>query len=158
MSARRSEIRSSSRSPFGNTRLPSVIDAAGILEKLRGLAQQRAVLARAVGDRRQIRLAEHLVRHAAAKRLEQRQLLGARLALAPSCPSSGTPKRCARRTPYMIVLLVHSKSKALQSASRSRGSANFARRVLMNQPCAPDGVSSGRISFLTRPSFTAGKS
>ena len=58
----------------------------------------------------------------------------------------------------MMVLLVHSKSKALQSASRSRGSANFARRVLMNQPCAPDGVSSGKISFLTRPSLTAGKS
>ena len=45
----------------------------------------------------------------------------------------------------MMVLLVHSKSKALLRASRSRGSANFLRRVLMNQPCAPDGVSSGMV-------------
>ena len=58
----------------------------------------------------------------------------------------------------MMVLLVHSKSKALISASRSRGSANFCRRVLMNQPCAPDGVSSGSTSRLTRPSLIAGKS
>ena len=43
----------------------------------------------------------------------------------------------------MMVLLVHSKSKAQISASRSFGLLNFARRVLMNQPCAPDGVSSG---------------
>ena len=57
----------------------------------------------------------------------------------------------------MMVLLVHSKSNASHSASRSRGSANFARRVLMNQPCAPDGVSSGRTSFLTRPSLIGGK-
>src|SRR5262249_26830957 len=57
----------------------------------------------------------------------------------------------------MIVLLVHSKSKALLSASRTRGSANFRRLVLMNQPCAPDGVSSGISSRTTRPSFTAGK-
>ena len=58
----------------------------------------------------------------------------------------------------MIVLFVHSKSKASHSASRRRGSANFARRVLMNQPCAPEGVSSGSVSFLTRPAFIAGKS
>src|SRR5262249_44451342 len=58
----------------------------------------------------------------------------------------------------MIVLLVHSKSKALLSASRTRGSANFRRLVLMNQPCAPDGVSSGISSRTTRPSFTAKKS
>jgi len=58
----------------------------------------------------------------------------------------------------MMVLLVHSKSKALLSASRTRGSVNFRRLVLMNQPCAPDGVSSGISSRTTRPSFTAGKS
>ena len=43
----------------------------------------------------------------------------------------------------MMVLLVHSKSNALPSASRTRGSLNLSRRVLRNQPCAPDGVSSG---------------
>ena len=42
-----------------------------------GLAQQGAVLAGAVGDRRHERLAEHLVRHLAAERLEQRQLVAA---------------------------------------------------------------------------------
>ena len=42
----------------------------------------------------------------------------------------------------MMFLLVYSKSKASISASRSRGSLNCLRRVLMNQPCAPDGVSS----------------
>ena len=59
--------------------------------------------------------------------------------------------------PYMMDLLVHSKSKAQPSASRSFGSWNFARLVLMNQPCAPDGVSSGITSRLTRPSLMAGK-
>ena len=58
----------------------------------------------------------------------------------------------------MMILLVHSKSKALVSASRTRGSLNLSRRVLKNQPCAPDGVSSGSVSRLTRPSLTAGKS
>jgi hypothetical protein len=58
----------------------------------------------------------------------------------------------------MMVLLVHSKSKALLSASRSLASANLFRRVLMNQPCAPEGVSSGIVSRLTRPSSRAGKS
>ncbi len=58
----------------------------------------------------------------------------------------------------MMDLLVHSKSKALISASRTRRSLNFVRRVLMNQPCAPDGVSSRRMSCLTRPSLIAGKS
>ena len=57
----------------------------------------------------------------------------------------------------MMVLLVHSKSKAWISASRSVEFLNFSRRVLMNQPCAPDGVSSGRIACLTRPSLMRGK-
>ena len=48
----------------------------------------------------------------------------------------------------MIVLLVHSKSNARINASRSSRSLNFSRRVLKNQPCAPDGVSSGRTSLL----------
>ena len=60
--------------------------------------------------------------------------------------------------PNMMFLLVHSKSKASIRASRSFGLLNFARRVLMNQPCAPDGVSSGSTSRLTRPSLMAGKS
>src|SRR6266542_2653630 len=38
----------------------------------------------------------------------------------------------------MMVLLVHSKSKASIRASRRRRSLNFSRRVLMNQPCAPE--------------------
>src|SRR4029078_8019199 len=59
--------------------------------------------------------------------------------------------------PYMMDLLVHSKSKAQPSASRSLGLPNFDRLVLMNQPCAPDGVSSGITSRLTRPSLMAGK-
>ncbi len=58
----------------------------------------------------------------------------------------------------MMFLLVHSKSKASISASRRRRSLNFARRVLMNQPCAPDGVSSASTVRLTRPSLKAGKS
>jgi microcin C transport system permease protein len=35
---------------------------------------------------------------------------------------------------------------------------DFGRRMLRNQPCAPEGVSSGRTSRLTRPSLMAGKS
>ena len=58
----------------------------------------------------------------------------------------------------MMVLLVHSKSKASIRASRRCGSLNFSRRVLMNQPCAPEGVSSGTTSRFTRPSRSAGKS
>src|SRR6516162_9679710 len=42
----------------------------------------------------------------------------------------------------MIVLFVHSKSNAYTNASRTRLSCSFSRRVLKNQPCAPDGVSS----------------
>jgi hypothetical protein len=57
----------------------------------------------------------------------------------------------------MIVLLVHSKSKALISASRTRGSPNFSRRVLMNQPWPPDGVSSGTRSCFTRPVLERGE-
>ena len=60
--------------------------------------------------------------------------------------------------PYMMFLLVHSKSNAQISASRSARFLNFSRRVLMNQPCPPDGVSSGSIVGLTRPSLIAGKS
>jgi NitT/TauT family transport system substrate-binding protein len=37
-------------------------------------------------------------------------------------------------------------------------SSNFSRRVLKNQPCAPDGVSSEITSRLMRPSRAAGKS
>ena len=48
----------------------------GLLQQLRGLAQQRAVLPRPVRDRRHEGLAEHLVRHLAAERLEQLHLLG----------------------------------------------------------------------------------
>ena len=60
----------------------AVLDrAAGVLQKLRRLAQQRAILAGAVRDRRQIGLAEHFVRQAGAERLEQRDFVGARLAL-----------------------------------------------------------------------------
>ena len=59
---------------------------------------------------------------------------------------------------HMIALLVHSKSNASMKASRRRLSLNFARRVLKNQPCAPDGVSSGMTSRLTRPSRIAEKS
>ena len=70
------------RSPFGISRLPSLIDVARLLQQLRGLAQQRAVLARAVGHRRHERLAEHLVRHLAAERLEQRKFFRRRLAVA----------------------------------------------------------------------------
>ena len=44
-----------------------------------------------------------------------------------------------------------------RSASRSCGCWNCSRRVLMNQPCAPEGVSSGSTSRLTRPSRIAGK-
>ena len=58
----------------------------------------------------------------------------------------------------MMVLLVHSKSNAWITASRTRGSLNCLRRVFMNQPCAPAGDSSGNTSRLTRPSLTAGKS
>src|SRR4029077_3803759 len=50
----------------------AVLDhVAGLLQQLRRLAQQHAVLARAVGHRGQIRLAEHLVRHLAVERLKQ---------------------------------------------------------------------------------------
>src|SRR5436190_16697113 len=51
-------------------------DEAGIEQQLRGLAQQRAVLSRSVGHRRHKRWAEYLVRHLAAKRLEQLQFFG----------------------------------------------------------------------------------
>src|SRR6516165_7004122 len=40
----------------------------------------------------------------------------------------------------MIFLLVHSKSNASMKPSRRRSSLNFSRRVLKNQPCAPEGV------------------
>src|SRR6266702_6047402 len=56
-------------------------DVTRLLQELVRLAQERAVLARTVGDRRHERLAEHLVRHLAAERLEQRELFRARLAL-----------------------------------------------------------------------------
>ena len=46
----------------------------------------------------------------------------------------------------------------IPSASRTRGSLNLSRRVLMKKPCVPDGVSSGSVSFFTRPSRIAGKS
>ena len=49
--------------------------------------------------------------------------------------------------PYITFLLVHSKSKAWINASRTRGSLSWSRRVLMIQPRAPDGDSSGRISL-----------
>jgi len=45
----------------------------------------------------------------------------------------------------MMFWLVHSKSKAWMIASRSFASLNFSRRVFMNQPCPPEGVSSGMI-------------
>ena len=54
----------------------SVLDGvARLLQQLARVAQHRAVLARAVGDRRHERLTEHLVGNLAAERLEQRQLL-----------------------------------------------------------------------------------
>ena len=40
------------RSPFGNNALAALDDAAGIQQELGGLAQQRAVLAGAIGNRR----------------------------------------------------------------------------------------------------------
>src|SRR5215216_4434329 len=55
--------------------------AARLVQELRRLAQQRAILSRAVGYRRHERLAEHLVRHLAAVRLEQGELAGVRCAL-----------------------------------------------------------------------------
>ena len=58
----------------------------------------------------------------------------------------------------MMFLLVHSKSKASISTSRKRRSLNCGRRMFMNQPCAPDGVSSGSTARLTRPFLKAGKS
>jgi len=58
----------------------------------------------------------------------------------------------------MIFLLVHSKSNASMKASRRRLFCSFSRRVLKNQPCAPEGVSSGMTLRLTRPSRIAGKS
>ncbi len=57
----------------------------------------------------------------------------------------------------MTFLFVHSKSKASPIASRTRGSLNFSRRVLMNQPCAPEGVRSGSTSRFTRPSRSCRK-
>ena len=57
----------------------------------------------------------------------------------------------------MMFLLVHSKSKASINASRRRRSLNFARRVLMNQPCAPDGVSSGMHGALDAAVLESGK-
>ena len=48
----------------------------------------------------------------------------------------------------MMFLLVYSKSKASISASRRRGSSSCLRRVLMNQPCAPEGVSSAQHGAL----------
>ena len=69
------------RSPFGSTRLPSLIGAAGVLEKLRRLAQQRAVLRPSRPTPAAPGLAEHLVRNASAERFEQRKLAGVRLAL-----------------------------------------------------------------------------
>ena len=60
---------------------PAVLDReAGLLKDGGGLTQQVAILAGTVGDRRNERLAEHFVRHLAAERLEQRELVGARLA------------------------------------------------------------------------------
>src|SRR5579863_2758704 len=53
----------------------AVLDrATGLLDELRGLAQQRAILAGAVGDRRLVRLAEDLLRQVGAERLEQSKL------------------------------------------------------------------------------------
>src|SRR5207302_2791746 len=50
----------------------AVLDGeACLLKQLRSLAQERAVLARAVGHRRHEWLAEHLVRDVAAERLQQ---------------------------------------------------------------------------------------
>ena len=54
---------------------------AGLAEQLLGVPQRAAVLAAAVGHRRHIGLAEHFVRQLAAKRLEQREFGGVRLAL-----------------------------------------------------------------------------
>ena len=65
-------------SPLASTRLPS-LTRAGLAAAAGCLAQQRAVLARAVGDRRHEGFAEHFVRDLAAERLEQRQFLGAGL-------------------------------------------------------------------------------
>src|SRR5262249_37711195 len=47
----------------------------------------------------------------------------------------------------MIFLLVHSKSNASMKASRRCLFLSFSRRVLKNQPCAPEGVSSGTIAL-----------
>ena len=57
----------------------------------------------------------------------------------------------------MMFLLVHSKSKAIVNASRTRVSLNLSRRVLMNQPCAPDGLSSGRPPPLDAAVVDCGK-
>jgi hypothetical protein len=58
----------------------------------------------------------------------------------------------------MIVLFVHSKSKARLMASRMRGSRKASRRVLKYQPWIGEGASFSTTSFVTRPSRTAGKS
>src|SRR5437588_860235 len=60
--------------------MPARLNEPGLLQQLRCLGQQRAILSRTVGNRRQIRLAEHLVRHLGAERLKQRELCLARLA------------------------------------------------------------------------------
>ncbi len=69
-----------SGSPFGVDALAVLERVAGLREQLHGLAQHAAILPRAVRHRRHVRLAEHLVRHLAAERLQQLKLLRRRLA------------------------------------------------------------------------------
>ena len=68
------------RVPSGETRAPSLIRSRHPARAW-CFAQQRAILAGAVGDRRHVGLAEHLVGHAAAERLEQSEFVRAGLAL-----------------------------------------------------------------------------
>ncbi len=60
--------------PFGNRRLPSLITHPASCKSWDALRKKRPVLARSIGDRRQVWITKHVVGHLAAKWLKQLEL------------------------------------------------------------------------------------
>ena len=91
------ETRCVSGSPFGSTRLPSLIAQPASLQQLRRLAQQRAILTRTVGHRRHDRARRTLRPAPGRGTARAAPVPPATAARPPSCRNSGTANACAHR-------------------------------------------------------------